>query len=120
MTPAAAALRRQSQAVVSQFRSDWKCGGGWSAAARSGTSCGCCRAGNEGSGSTAGWFELADSYSAAGGIGDLRKRETQVACLLEVGVAVNLCHHIRADTADVAHFVKDGTQLRREQQQCKT
>jgi hypothetical protein len=26
--------------------------------------------------------------------------------------------HIRADTADVAHSVKEGTQLRREEQQC--
>jgi hypothetical protein len=28
--------------------------------------------------------------------------------------------HIRAYTADVAHFVKDGTELRCEEQQCET
>ena len=33
---------------------------------------------------------------------------------------MNLRLHIRAYTADVAHFVKDGTQLRREEQQCET
>jgi hypothetical protein len=29
---------------------------------------------------------------------------------------VDLLVHIRADAADVAHFVKDSTQLRREEQ----
>jgi hypothetical protein len=33
---------------------------------------------------------------------------------------VDLLAHIRADAADVTHFVKDGTQLRREEQQCET
>jgi hypothetical protein len=33
---------------------------------------------------------------------------------------VDLLAHIRADAADVAHFVKDGAQLRREEQQCET
>jgi hypothetical protein len=33
---------------------------------------------------------------------------------------VDLLAHIRADAADVAHFVKDSTQLRREEQQCET
>jgi hypothetical protein len=39
---------------------------------------------------------------------------------LEEGVGMSLRLHIRAYTADVAHFVKDGTQLRREEQQCET
>jgi|KBSSwiStaDraftv2_1062776.scaffolds.fasta_scaffold00443_41 hypothetical protein len=33
---------------------------------------------------------------------------------------MNLRPHRRADAADVAHFVKDSTQLCREQQQCET
>jgi hypothetical protein len=33
---------------------------------------------------------------------------------------MSLCLHIRADTADVAHFMKDGTQLCCKQQQCET
>jgi hypothetical protein len=33
---------------------------------------------------------------------------------------VDLLGHILADAADVAHFVKDSAQLRREQQQCET
>lgn len=50
----------------------------------------------------------------------MRKRETQLAGLLEDGVAVSLRLHIRADTAEVAHFVEDRTQLRCKQQQCET
>jgi hypothetical protein len=57
-------------------------------------------------------------YSVAGGIRYLGERDTQVANLFEVGVSVDLLAHIGADAADVAHFVKDSTQLRREEQYC--
>jgi hypothetical protein len=76
--------------------------------------------GVQGSGGAAGRFKLSNSYSVAGGVGDLRKRETQLAGLFEGRVRMSLRLHIRADAADVAHFVKDGTQLRREEQQCET
>jgi hypothetical protein len=52
----------------------------------------------------------------AEGVGQLRIGDTQVAYLLESGVGMDLRVHIRTDTADVAHFVKDGPQLRREEQ----
>ena len=55
-------------------------------------------------------------YSVACGIRYLRERDTQVAGLFEVGAGMELLVHIRADAADVAHFVKDSTQLRREEQ----
>ena len=94
--------------------------GGGPAASRSGDVGRSCRTGNLGTGHTGRRLKQLNSYSTAGGIGDLRERETQLTGLFEDGVAVNLCLHIRADTADVAHFVKDGTQLRGEQQQCET
>ena len=94
--------------------------GGWPAATRSGNVGRSCRTGNRGTVRTGRRLKQPNSYSTAGGIGDLRERETQLTGLFEDGVAVNLCLHIRADTADVAHFVKDSTQLRREQQQCET
>jgi hypothetical protein len=95
-------------------------GGGWSTAARSGNSRRSRRTGNQRSGSAGGRFKLSNTYSVAGGIGDLRKREAQLAGLFEEGVSMNLRLHVRAYTADVAHFVKDGTQLRREEQQGET
>jgi hypothetical protein len=55
-------------------------------------------------------------YSVGRGIRHLGERDAQVACLFEVGVRVDLLVHIGADAADVAHFVKDSTQLRREEQ----
>jgi hypothetical protein len=55
-------------------------------------------------------------YSVARRIRYLRERDTQVANLFEAGVSVDLLAHIGADAADVAHFVKDSTQLRREEQ----
>ena len=58
--------------------------------------------------------------SVASGIGDLRERDTQFAGLFQVGVGMDLLVRIRADAADVAHFVKDSAQLCREQQQCET
>ena len=55
-------------------------------------------------------------YGVAGGIGYLRERDTQLSGLFQVGVGMDLLAHIRADAADVAHFVKDSAQLRREEQ----
>jgi hypothetical protein len=106
--------------LIKQIRSGVGVGGGRPAATgRRNVGRSRCAGGN-GSRGTGGRFKLGNTYSIAGRIRDLRKRETQLAGLLEDGVAVSLRLHIRADTADVAHFVKDGTQLRGEQQQCET
>ena len=59
---------------------------------------------------------MGNSHRVAEGVGQLRVGDTQVAHLLGSGVGVYLRVHIRADTADVAHFMKDGPQLRREEQ----
>lgn len=59
---------------------------------------------------------MGNSNVVAKGVGQLRVGDAQVAHLLESGVGVYLRVHIRADTADVAHFMKDGPQLRREEQ----
>ena len=107
---------KQSEALAQDLSAE----GGRPAATRSGNVGRRCRTSNRRTGRTERRLKQANSYSTAGGIGDLRERETQLTGLFEDGVAVNLCLHIRADTADVAHFVKDGTQLRGEQQQSET
>jgi hypothetical protein len=62
-----------------------------------------------------------DNINAVGhGVGQLRVRDTQVAHLLQGGVSVQLLVHVGADTADVAHMMKDSTRLRHEEQQCQT
>ena len=53
-------------------------------------------------------------------IRQLRIGDTQVAKLLERAFSVDLRVHVCADAADVAHFVKDGTHLRREEQKGQT
>ena len=63
---------------------------------------------------------MGNSDSVAEGVGQLRVGDTQVADLLQWTVSVDLRVHIRADATDVAHFVKDGTQLRREEQKRQT
>jgi hypothetical protein len=56
----------------------------------------------------------------AEGVRQLRIGDTEVTQLLEGAVSVDLRVHVRADATDVAHFVKDGTQLRREEQKGQT
>jgi hypothetical protein len=63
---------------------------------------------------------MGNSNSVAEGIRELGVGDTQVAQLLERTVRMDLRVHVRADATDVAHFVKDGTQLRREEQQGQT
>src|SRR5882762_5955883 len=116
MRPAAAA---RATAIAGR-NSGEQCGGGWSAATRSGNSGRCSRTADQGSGGAGGRFKLSNTYGVAGGVGDLRKRETQPAGLFEKGGGMSLRLHIRADAADVAQFVTDGTQLRHQEQQCET
>jgi hypothetical protein len=104
----------RDQRVVSG--SDLKCGGGRAAAARrKDIYCidGARRQQARGAGSR---LEMGGSNRVAGGVGQLRVGDTQVAHLLEGGGSVDLRVHIRSDTADVAHFMKDGPKLRREEQ----
>ena len=63
---------------------------------------------------------MGSSDGVAERVCQLRVGDTQVADLLEINVSVDLRVHVRADAADVAHFVKDGTQLRREEQKGQT
>lgn len=58
--------------------------------------------------------------SVAEGVRQMRIGDTQVAHLLQGTVAVDLRVHVRADATDVAHFVKDRPQLRREEQKGQT
>jgi hypothetical protein len=56
----------------------------------------------------------------AGRIRDLGEREAQLTGSIQGDVSMYLCTNIRAHTADMAHFVKDSTELRQEQQQGET
>jgi len=63
---------------------------------------------------------MGDTNGAAVGVRQLGIGDTQVAYLLEGTITMDLRVHVRADAADVAHFVKDSTQLRREEQERQT
>ena len=63
---------------------------------------------------------MGDTNGAAEGVRQLRIGDTQIAHLLEGAISMDLRLHVRADAADVAHFMKDGPQLRREEQERQT
>ena len=74
------------------------------------------RTGRKQPGGTRRGLEVDNIDAVAKGIRQLGVRDTQVAHLLQGSDCVHLLLHIGADTADVAHMMKDGTRLRREEQ----
>lgn len=65
---------------------------------------------------------MGNGDAGAARVRQLRIGDTQIAHLLEwtVSVDLRLRVHIGADATDVAHFVKDRTEMRREEQKGQT
>lgn len=63
---------------------------------------------------------MGNSDGVAEGVCQLGIGDTQVAHLLQGTVTVDLRVHVRADATDVAHFVKNGPKLCREEQKGQT